>query len=85
MSSNLAGSGLLDRSSFDRDARPVNLVGKKWLAARLPAAAFMSERVSTAHQKVTAIPERATAAKKAVKRDAPNMLIAAYALNASYA
>ena len=80
MSSNLLGSGLLNRSSFDRKARPVDLEGKSRLAARLPAAAFSSERVSSAHQKVPAIPTMATAAKKAVKRDAP-MLIAAHAPN----
>jgi hypothetical protein len=79
MSSNLLGSVLLDRSSFDRETRPVNLGGKARLAAaRFPAAAFMSERVWSAHQKVPAIPETATAASKAVKRDTPNMLITAH-------
>jgi hypothetical protein len=38
----------------------------------------MSERVLRAHQKVPAIPEMAMAASKAVKRDAPNALIAAH-------
>jgi hypothetical protein len=73
------GSVLPARSSFERETRPLNFVGTARLMPwRASAAFFMSERVSNAHQKAPAIPEMAKAASKAVKRDAPNPLIAAY-------
>jgi hypothetical protein len=77
-------SNLLDGSSCGRKARPAGFDDKARCAERLPAAAFSSERVWMAHQKVATVPERATAASIAVKRDAPNALIAAIRRFAPY-
>jgi len=67
----------LDRSSFERKARPAGFAGKARSAERLLAPDFKSARISMAHQKVPAVPEIAMAASMAVKREAPNKLIAA--------
>jgi hypothetical protein len=67
----------LDRSSFGRKARAAGFDGKARSAERLLAPDFKSARISMAHQKVPAVPEIATAASMAVKREAPNKVIAA--------
>src|SRR5262245_11531331 len=85
LGSALLGSALLestwpDGPSRPPGTRPLNLVGNTRVTLRWPDAA-MSERLSSAHQKTPAIPEMATAASKAVKRDAPTILIVAHPQN----
>jgi len=67
----------LDRSSFGCKARPAGFDGKARSADRLLAPDFKSARISMAHQKVPAVPAIAMAASMAVKREAPNKVIAA--------
>jgi hypothetical protein len=67
----------LDRSSFGRKARTAGFDGKARSAERLPAPDFKSARIWKAHQKVPTVPDIAMAASMAVKREAPNKVIAA--------
>jgi len=67
----------LDRSSFGCKAWPADFDGKARSAERLLAPDFKSARISMAHQKVPAVPQIAMAARMAVKREAPNKVIAA--------
>jgi len=66
----------LDRSFFEREAWPADLESEEARSAAPLGLDFKSVRVRMIHDKLTAVPKIAIVASMAVKREAPNKIIA---------